>query len=261
MCNTCGCGNGSNVRFDGHTHEHEHEHAHNEAHSHEGGKTISIERKVLEKNDEHAHWNRTFFDEKKIFVVNLMSSPGAGKTTLLTSTIKLLTAGAHHSIPVAVIEGDQETSQDADKIRSTGVQAIQINTGKGCHLDAHMVGHAAEELKLKNHTFLFIENVGNLVCPADFDLGEHVRVVVLSVTEGEDKPIKYAHMFRKADIVLLNKVDILPYLAFDMKQCLNFIRSVNPDALTIEVSATTGTGLDKWLEWLTGAQKKTHGHT
>jgi hydrogenase nickel incorporation protein HypB len=206
---------------------------------------VQIEQDILTKNNAYATANRQALAEQGIFALNLVSSPGSGKTTLLCKTIAMLGEQA-----VAVIEGDQQTSQDADRIRATGAQAIQINTGKGCHLDAHMVGHAMQQLKLADGSLLMIENVGNLVCPAAFDLGEAHKVVILSVTEGEDKPIKYPDMFRAASLMLLNKVDLLPYLSYDVNAAIAFARRVNPQIRVIQVSATTGAGMDEWLDFL-----------
>jgi hydrogenase nickel incorporation protein HypB len=179
-----------------------------------------------------------------------VSSPGSGKTTLLTRTIDDLKA----ELPLAVIEGDQQTSNDAERIRATGVKALQVNTGKGCHLDGHMVGHALEALAPDEQSVLFIENVGNLVCPAAFDLGEAHKVVILSVTEGEDKPIKYPDMFHAADLMLLNKVDLLPYLEFDVDRCIEYARRVNPSIKVLQVSATSGEGMDRWYQWIRATQ-------
>ena len=184
--------------------------------------------------------------ERGIFTLNLVSSPGSGKTTLLCKTIEMLKG----QCAVAVIEGDQQTSNDAERIRATGAPAVQINTGKGCHLDAHMVGHAMQRLNLPERSLLMIENVGNLVCPAAFDLGEAHKVVILSVTEGEDKPLKYPDMFRAADLMLLNKCDLLPHLRFDVDQAIEAARRVNPAIQVIRVSATTGEGMGDWLAWL-----------
>jgi hydrogenase nickel incorporation protein HypB len=206
---------------------------------------VQIEQDILAKNNAYAQANRQSLAERGIFALNLVSSPGSGKTTLLCKTIALLGQQA-----VAVIEGDQQTSQDADRIRATGAQAIQINTGKGCHLDAHMVGHAMEQLKLEDESLLMIENVGNLVCPATFDLGEAHKVVILSVTEGEDKPIKYPDMFRAASLMLLNKIDLLPHLNYDVDAAIGFARRVNPGIQVIELSATSGEGMDEWLAFL-----------
>ena len=220
------------------------------AHAHAPGLTqermVKIEQDILGKNNAYADGNRKHFAEHGLFAVNLVSSPGSGKTTLLVKTIELLKDKAR----VAVVEGDQQTSNDADRIRATGAPAIQVNTGKGCHLDAHMVGHALERLALPDDSLLMIENVGNLVCPAAFDLGEAHKVVFLSVTEGEDKPLKYPDMFHAADLMILNKVDLLPYLNFDVAKCVDFARRVNPKLEVMQVSATSGQGMDGWLDWL-----------
>jgi hydrogenase nickel incorporation protein HypB len=220
------------------------------AHAHAPGLTqermVRIEQDILGKNNRYADGNRKHFAEHGIFAVNLVSSPGSGKTTLLVKTIELLKDKAK----VAVVEGDQQTSNDADRIRATGAPAIQVNTGKGCHLDAHMVGHALERLALPDDSLLMIENVGNLVCPAAFDLGEAHKVVILSVTEGEDKPLKYPDMFNAADLMILNKVDLLPYLNFDVAKCVEFARRVNPKLEVMQVSATSGAGMEEWLGWL-----------
>ncbi|MBS0543275.1 MAG: hydrogenase nickel incorporation protein HypB [Proteobacteria bacterium] len=207
---------------------------------------VSIEQDLLARNDAEAAANRRAFAEAGVFALNLVSSPGSGKTTLLVKTIERL-AGR---IPVAVIEGDQQTSNDAERIRATGAPATQINTGKGCHLDARMVGDATASLPLARGGLLMIENVGNLVCPAAFDLGEAHKVVILSVTEGEDKPLKYPDMFRAADLMLLNKCDLLPYLQFDVDQAEACARRVNPDIRILRVSATSGLGMDEWVNWL-----------
>jgi hydrogenase nickel incorporation protein HypB len=207
---------------------------------------VEIERDILSQNDSYAARNREVLRERSVFTVNLVSSPGAGKTTLLVKTIEAL----RQSVPVCVIEGDQQTTMDADRIRATGAPAIQVNTGKGCHLDAAMVGRALDRLAPADGSLLMIENVGNLVCPAAFDLGEAYKVVVLSVTEGEDKPLKYPDMFHAAKLMLLNKIDLLPYLQFDVDRCLAYARRVNPDMAILPVSATTGEGMQTWLEWL-----------
>jgi len=229
--------------------DHDHSHAQVAAHSHAPGvaptRMVQIEQDILAKNNAYAQANRRRLAERGVFALNLVSSPGSGKTTLLCKTIALLSGQ-----PVAVIEGDQQTSQDADRIRATGAPAIQINTGKGCHLDAHMVGHALEQLSLPDGALLMIENVGNLVCPASFDLGEAHKVVILSVTEGEDKPIKYPDMFRAASLMLLNKVDLLPHLNYDVAQAVAYARRVNPGIRVLQVSATTGEGMDEWLAFL-----------
>lgn len=210
------------------------------------GRMVQIEQDILGKNDRYAVQNRARFDANSIFSLNLVSSPGSGKTTLLTRTIEML----GDRLPLAVIEGDQQTANDADRIRATGARAIQINTGKGCHLDAHMVGHALERLGELEGGVLFIENVGNLVCPAAFDLGEAHKVAILSVTEGEDKPLKYPDMFHAADLMLLNKTDLLPHLDFDVDACIEFARRVNPNIEVLQVSARSGEGMAEWLEWI-----------
>ncbi len=207
---------------------------------------VQIEQDILGKNDQYAGANRSWFQAQGILALNLVSSPGSGKTSLLTRSIQDL----KDRYPLAVIEGDQQTSHDADRIRATGVPALQINTGKGCHLDAHMIGHAIESLPLAPRSLLFIENVGNLVCPAAFDLGEAHKVAILSVTEGEDKPLKYPDMFHAADLMLLNKIDLLPYLDFDVEQCIGYARRVNPSIQVLQVSARSGEGLEAWYAWL-----------
>ena len=207
---------------------------------------VQIEQDILGKNNEYAAANRRWFAEHGILALNLVSSPGSGKTTLLTRSINDLKA----ELKLSVIEGDQQTANDAERIRETGVKALQINTGKGCHLDGHMVGHALETLQPEDDSILFIENVGNLVCPAAFDLGEAHKVAILSVTEGEDKPIKYPDMFHAADLMLLNKIDLLPYLQFDVDKCIEYARRVNPKIKVMQLSATSGEGMDEWYQWL-----------
>ena len=223
---------------------------HGEAGTHAPGlsqrKMVELEINVLEKNNQLARRNRQRFSERQQLALNLVSSPGSGKTTLLTETLKRLRGKTR----CAVIEGDQQTVNDAERIRATGTPAIQVNTGKGCHLDAQMVADAMARLPLAEGGILFIENVGNLVCPAGFDLGERHKVAVLSVTEGEDKPLKYPHMFAAASLLLLNKIDLLPYLDFDMEKCLAYAREVNPEIEILPVSATKGDGMDAWLAWL-----------
>ena len=227
--------------------EHRH-HGHDDGHAvaTAPSRLVQIERDVLASNDAYAAANRRRFEEQGIFALNLVSSPGSGKTSLLCRTIELLKT----RLPLAVIEGDQQTSRDAERIRATGVPALQINTGKGCHLDAHMVGHALQTLSPVDDSLLLIENVGNLVCPAAFDLGEAHKVVILSVTEGEDKPLKYPHMFAAASLMLLNKIDLLPYLSFDVEQAIAHAWQVNPGLRVIQLSATSGEGFDEWLAWL-----------
>lgn len=254
MCGVCGCGEGhSHPHEQGHEHIHDHEHDHDHhdgGHSHAPGLTrvrmVQIEQDILAKNNRYANGNRRYFSERGILALNLVSSPGSGKTTLLTETIARL----KDEIAMTVIEGDQQTARDAERIRATGVQALQINTGKGCHLDAHRVGHALETLQPLNHSVLFIENVGNLVCPSAFDLGEAHKVVILSVTEGEDKPIKYPDMFHAADLMILNKIDLLPHLDFNSEECIQFAKQVNPKIKVLALSSKTGEGMDNWLRWL-----------
>lgn len=243
-----------------HDHDHSHDHSHDHDHTHDYGaglagvhvpglsqeRIVSIERNILSKNDALAAENRKEFAKRGIFALNFTSSPGSGKTSLLVRTIQDL----KHKFPIAVIEGDQQTSNDAERIRATGAAAIQINTGKGCHLDAHMVGNAAHSLDLPNGSVLFIENVGNLVCPAAFDLGEAHKVVLLSVTEGEDKPLKYPDMFAAADLMVLNKIDLLPHLDFDVDACLVNALKVNPKLQTLSVSVKSGEGLEQFYTWI-----------
>ncbi|MBP2320046.1 hydrogenase nickel incorporation protein HypB [Kibdelosporangium banguiense] len=209
---------------------------------------VTLEHKILARNDDLAEQNRKWLSEREILAVNLMSSPGSGKTTLLERTIQDLP-----DLTVSVIEGDQETAFDANRIRATGCPVIQINTGAGCHLDASMLATALEELNPPNRSTLFIENVGNLVCPALFDLGETTRVVITSVTEGPDKPLKYPHMFRTADLVLLNKIDLLPHLDFPPEHFTTHVHQVNPHAEVRQVSATKGDGMQAWYSWLNRA--------
>jgi hydrogenase nickel incorporation protein HypB len=231
-------------------HEHAHRHDHGPAHAHAPGLTaaqrVRIERDILSANDAIAARNRRRFEETGIFAVNLVSSPGAGKTTLLVETIRRLGA----ELPLAVIEGDQQTTFDADRIRATGAPAIQVNTGKGCHLDAAQIERALAALAPAEGSLLFIENVGNLVCPSAFDLGEAHKVVVLSVTEGEDKPLKYPDMFAASSLLLLNKVDLLPHVNFDVARAIEYARRVRPGIEVMQLSATTGAGMDAWLGWL-----------
>jgi hydrogenase nickel incorporation protein HypB len=249
MCATCGCGDdGATVTLPGHPHPHEHTHPH--GHHHDDGhthtETITLEQKVLAKNDLLAEQNRKWLAERNIIAFNLTSSPGAGKTTLLERTIRDL---SRHR-PVSVIEGDQETLLDAERIKAAGARAVQVNTGAGCHLDSDMVRRALDALDPEPASILFIENVGNLVCPAMFDLGEHSKVVVISVTEGTDKPLKYPHMFAAAGLVIVNKTDLLPYVNFDLEACRGYVRSVNPGAEILPMSATTGDGSRLWYEWI-----------
>ncbi|HHF7349570.1 TPA: hydrogenase nickel incorporation protein HypB [Legionella feeleii] len=245
MCGLCGC---SGSERDHHEHHEDANLLH--THHHDAGELVSIEQEILAKNHEFVEINRRTFLNNKITAINLMSSPGSGKTTLLAKAI----ADLKDRLDIAVVVGDQQTNYDAEKIKASGGEAIQINTGKVCHLDAHMVGHAVENLSLKNYSLLVIENVGNLVCPALFDLGEAYKVVILSVTEGDNKPLKYPEMFRKADLLLLTKTDLLPYVDFDINRCIADVKKINPKVNVLPVSATTGEGLDKWYEWLEAIQ-------
>jgi hydrogenase nickel incorporation protein HypB len=268
MCTVCGCGTGSvegnaHSHDHGHAHSHDHSHGHHHHHDHGGDihfghgpagtevpgmtqdRLIEIETDILAKNDRYAEANRAVLTGRGILAVNLVSSPGSGKTTLLCKTIEAL-----GDQPLAVIEGDQQTANDADRIRATGAPAVQVNTGKGCHLDGHMVGHAMEHLELHAGSILFIENVGNLVCPAAFDLGEDCKIAILSVTEGEDKPLKYPDMFTAARVALLNKVDLAPHCDVDLDLYETNLRRVNPTIEVIRVSARTGEGMQDWLAWL-----------
>ena len=278
MCTTCGCGQGE-TRIEGGEHEHVHADGSVHRHSHpphgpvrpgrrllhfglgaartsapglSQTRILEIEQGVLAKNDGFARDNRTRFQEQGILALNLVSSPGSGKTALLVETIRRLQG----RLPLAVIEGDQETSFDADRIRATGAPAVQINTGKGCHLDARMVGQAAGRVGLAEGGLLLIENVGNLVCPSGFDLGEAHKVVILSVTEGEDKPLKYPDMFAAATLMLLNKVDLLPHLDFDVDRCLAFARRVNPAIQVLHTSAVSGEGMEAWIGWIETEQAR-----
>lgn len=261
MCATCGCGDVAGVRLDGvrlgvTVHEHDHDHGpdhalglvgHGRGHPDESaGHLISLEQKVLAKNDRLAGRNRDWLAAQRIVALNIMSSPGSGKTTLLERTIRE-TARLR---PVAVIEGDQETQLDAARIRATGCDVVQVNTGAGCHLDADMVHRALGVLDPAPGSLVFVENVGNLVCPSLFDLGESAKVVVISVTEGQDKPLKYPHMFAAADLVVVNKTDLLPYVDFDVDVCVGHARSVNPGVEVVALSATTGTGMTDWYGWI-----------
>ncbi len=274
MCTVCGCGD---AKVEHHHHDHDHDHQHHHGHDHDHhhdhdhgdlhfglglarvhvpglsqGRIVQIEQDILGHNDRHAAGNRAWLAERGIFALNLVSSPGSGKTTLLCRTIAAL-AGR---FPVAVIEGDQQTSNDADRIRATGAPAVQVNTGKGCHLDAHMVESALARLDPPEDSALFIENVGNLVCPAAFDLGEAYKVAILSVTEGEDKPLKYPDMFAAAGLMVLNKTDLLPHLEFDVAASIANARRVNPDIVVLQLSARTGEGFDDWLAWIVEGRRR-----
>jgi hydrogenase nickel incorporation protein HypB len=263
MCATCGCSDDSKATLtdlrsgttvplaEGHDHAHEHghhhhHHDHDHHHHHSHGTTIELEQAILAKNDRLAERNRGWLAGRQILALNLVSSPGAGKTTLLERTLRELSG----EMSLQVIEGDQQTLNDARRIEAAGGRVVQINTGTACHLDAAMIGRALEQLDPPLRSVVLIENVGNLVCPALFDLGEQAKVVIVSVTEGDDKPIKYPHMFRAGTLLLLNKIDLLPYVSFDVERCLDHARQVNPRLQILQVSATRGDGLAEWYAWL-----------
>jgi hydrogenase nickel incorporation protein HypB len=282
MCVTCGCSDNGQTKIANletgelmaitSTDDNQHHHTHtlsdgtviSHSHSHDThteasqihakihNTTISLEQNILAKNNLIAAENRGWFKGRNILALNLMSSPGAGKTTLLTRTINDL----KHQLSFSVIEGDQETVNDAKKIQETGSKVVQINTGTGCHLDATMIERGLQQLNPPLDSVVMIENVGNLVCPALFDLGELAKVVILSVTEGEDKPIKYPHMFRASEIMILTKIDLLPYVQFDVQKCLEYAQQVNPKIKIFQVSAISGAGLDNWYEWLRNSKLK-----
>jgi len=294
MCGTCGCGNNENGpvilkpgehkhhdhdhHHDHHHHDHDHNHddhhhhhdhhhdhhhhhePHSHTHSHEDydhdhsdhNKTVvAIEKNILQHNDKMAARNRGYFDAKNIFVLNLVSSPGSGKTTLLERTLTDLKD--KHSF--YVIEGDQQTMNDANRINALNIPVVQINTGKGCHLESDMVYNALKKLEIKDNALLFIENVGNLVCPSMFDLGEDKRVVIISTTEGEDKPIKYPDMFHSSDICIINKIDLLPYVNINIEKLKQYALQINPKLKFFELSATTGEGMNPWYNWLSQQKK------
>ncbi|HOE00077.1 MAG TPA: hydrogenase nickel incorporation protein HypB [Kiritimatiellia bacterium] len=258
MCDTCGCGDPHLHPHDhahdhahdhthhhehghGHSHDHVHDHAH--GHAHPPARTIEVQKPALALNQRYADQNRGWFRAKGLTVFNLLSSPGSGKTTLLEHTLRAVPG-------CAAVVGDLQTENDANRLRATGAPAVQITTGATCHLDAHMVAHALPKLNLDGVTRLFIENVGNLVCPASYDLGENRRVVLLSVTEGEDKPQKYPVIFHNADLVLITKCDLAEAVGFDRDKALTIIRQVAPRAQILEVSARTGQGMAEWQAWL-----------
>lgn len=278
MCSTCGCSDEAGTRIDGvalprqgerphehayehgdgpihehghghDRHDHSHEHGAGHGHDHAESRTVVLEQDVLAKNDALAVRNRSWLDARGITAINLMSSPGSGKTTLLEHTIGAM-AEAQDKLSVSVVEGDQETLLDAERIRATGCRVVQINTGAGCHLDAEMLASGLEQLDPPQRSVVLIENVGNLVCPALFDLGEHARVVIMSAPEGEGKPLKYPHMFRSTDLVLLNKTDLLPHLDFDTDRFAEHLRAVSPGVDVLPVSASRGDGMAEWYGWL-----------
>ena len=269
MCETCGCGEPEQTHeheheHDGYKHSHDHHHHHDDHHEHghdlhghhhhhhdhehqyPGGKKIQVETDILQSNNLLAERNRGYFEAKKILALNLVSSPGSGKTTILEKTIATL----GKDVPVFVIEGDQQSNLDAERISKTGAPAVQINTGKGCHLDAKMIRKVMDDHDIKENSILFIENVGNLVCPAMFDLGENFRILIMSVTEGEDKPLKYPHMYKSSNLCLINKTDLLPYVDFSVEKAKEYALRINPDIQFIEVSAKTGDGMSNWYDWL-----------
>ena len=259
MCGTCGCGTDGNSpvilkpKKHDHQHEHDHDHQHDHSHSHNHShnhdhkhKVLKIEQDILQINQFLASRNRGYFEAKNIFALNLVSSPGSGKTSILEKTLKDL----KNDMSFYVIEGDQQTFNDANRIDALHIPVIQINTGKGCHLESDMVYDAVKQLEIKNDSILMIENVGNLVCPSMFDLGENKRVVIISTPEGEDKPIKYPDMFHTADICIINKIDLLPYLNVDLEKLKQYAFQVNPNLQFFEVSAITGEGMQEWYHWL-----------
>ncbi len=256
MCGTCGCGTDNiSIRKPGEITElqhfvqitdHVHDHHHGHDHHHHESVHIDLEKNVLDKNQLEAERNRGYFEAKKILALNLVSSPGSGKTSILERTLKDL----KDEINFYVIEGDQQTMNDANRIDALRIPVVQVNTGQGCHLESDMIYRAVKELNPVENSVLMIENVGNLVCPAMFDLGEDKRVVIVSITEGEDKPIKYPDMFHTSDICLINKIDLLPYLNFDLEKLKDYALRVNPNLKFFEVSATTGQGMDRWYDWL-----------
>ena len=247
MCDTCGCSDSTSVKFSipgqvtsHHHHEHEHHHDHHDK------KVIDVELDVLHQNNLLGERNRGYFLAKNILAFNMVSSPGSGKTSLLEYIIPIL----KEKKQVYVIEGDQQTMNDADRIQKTGASVIQVNTGSGCHLDAHMIQHAIEDLHITDQSLLFIENVGNLVCPALFDLGEKKRIVIISVTEGDDKPLKYPNIFHSADLCIVNKTDLLPYVDFDIDKVRKYALQVNHHLEIIETSVKSGEGMDAFTNWI-----------
>jgi hydrogenase nickel incorporation protein HypB len=263
MCATCGCSDATLAHDHDPAHEHDHEHERAHGHDHHDDHrhaapssaltTLRVERALLEKNQRLANQNRAWLAARSCVALNLMGSPGAGKTALLEAVLRRAS-----DLSILVVEGDQATERDAERIRRAGCEAIQINTGTGCHLDAHSVAHGLEALAPARGSRIFLENVGNLVCPALFDLGEAARIVVLSVTEGDDKPLKYPHMFRSCDVLVLNKVDLLPFVEFSVDRAEEYAKELNPRLLTFPVSATRGDGLDAWCDWLRTVQPSGH---
>lgn len=245
MCGICGCSNPSHEMDHSDSDKDPVHHVHDEH-------LIHVEQNILAKNQQFAIDNQRYLAKKNILALNIMSSPGSGKTTLLAKTIADLKA----ELEIAVVVGDQQTDYDAELIRASGGYAVQINTGKVCHLDAHSVGHALEGLSLKEQSILFIENIGNLVCPALFDLGEQFKIVILSVTEGDNKPLKYPDMFRSADLMVITKTDLLPYVDFNLNQCMEYARRINPNIEIVTLSTVKSDGLNEWYDWLKQKQKQ-----
>ena len=253
MCSTCGCGRPDAASHEHHGRErHSHGHDHGPDHGHEGAATsvLRVEQALLAENDRFAAYNRGYFDGQGIRCFNLISAPGSGKTTLLEKTLVGLLAGG---VSCTVIEGDQQTDNDARRIAKTGVRVHQIETGRACHLDAHQIQHALEHIHPDPGSLVFVENVGNLICPTEFDLGEHERIAMLSVTEGTDKPAKYPLAFRTATAVVVAKIDLAPHVDFDLDEALRLISGLNPKAPVFILSARTGEGMPAWLDWLKGA--------
>jgi hydrogenase nickel incorporation protein HypB len=247
MCATCGCDDHNEIQITepGQHPNHKHHHEHG-IHQHHHEKVVEVEKDVLYENNLLAERNRGYFEAKNILAINLVSSPGSGKTSLLERTLTDLKS----EIWFCVIEGDQQTTNDADRIKATETKVLQINTGKGCHLDAHMILHALQKMKPPENTVLFIENVGNLICPAMFDLGEKERVVIMSVTEGDDKPLKYPDMFHSSTACIINKIDLLPYVPFNLEKAKENIKKINSKLEILEISCTSGKGLEEWYKWL-----------
>ena len=262
MCDTCGCssGNGAVIYKPGdaayHVHVGDDGHAHHHHvsgnHDHANSRQVMVEQDVLLQNNLLAERNRGFFEAKNVLALNFLSSPGSGKTSLLEKTVPFIKPDCQ----ISVIEGDQQTTRDAERIQALDVPVLQVNTGTGCHLDALMINRAVKEMNLADNSLLCIENVGNLVCPALFDLGEAMKIVVISVTEGDDKPLKYPTMFVEADICILNKTDLLPYVPFDAAVCRENASKVNHKLEWFELSAATGEGFDAWIGWLKSKLKK-----
>ena len=262
MCTICGCSDTQAATYTvpgAHAHAHEHDHDHGHTHTHAPdedphavlhaamhGRTIALEQDILAKNKILAERNRGWFEGREVLALNLMSSPGSGKTSLLERTIHAL----KNEMNIYVVEGDQASSNDAERIQATGCAVIQVNTGAGCHLEADMLARSMQQLNPRSGSLVLIENVGNLICPALFDLGERAKVVVISVTEGDDKPTKYPHMFRACRLMLINKIDLLPHVRFDIDRCIAHAREVNPDIQVLQVSAETGQGMEAWYQWL-----------